>query len=86
LPSFAEAWAARQPQFDVVFAETVRLVPMLPGGYRADLQDPGRQLRELPAIITEKPMRRHAVENVIAATSTGASSPSRRNCPAWAMS
>jgi hypothetical protein len=63
--AFLELWTARQPQLDAVFAETVRVVPMSPGGYRSALQDPGRQLRELPAIITEKPMRRHAVENAI---------------------
>jgi hypothetical protein len=65
MQDFAETWAARQPQLDAVFAETVRLAPMLPGGYGTAPEDPSRTPRELPAIITEKPMRRHAVENAI---------------------
>jgi hypothetical protein len=60
---FANSWAARQPQLDRVFAETIRLVPMLIGGYTAAAFDPNRAQRELPAIITETPSRIHATAN-----------------------
>ncbi|MGJ5029067.1 hypothetical protein ACQR1I_19670 [Bradyrhizobium sp. HKCCYLS2038] len=62
---FSVTWAARQHQLDEVFAETIRLVPMLPGGYAAPVIDPNRPERLLPAIITETPQRRHIDENAI---------------------
>jgi hypothetical protein len=60
---FANSWAARQPQLDRVFAETIRLVPMLTAGYTAAAFDPNRAQRELQAIITETPSRMHATAN-----------------------
>jgi hypothetical protein len=62
---FSQAWAARQPQLDRVFAETIRLVPMRAGGYAAGGPDPDRIERELPAIITATPQRMRAVENSV---------------------
>jgi hypothetical protein len=62
---FSQVWAARQPQLDRIFAETIRLVPMRAGGYAAGSLDPDRIERELPAIITETPQRLRAVENSV---------------------
>ena len=62
---FTHAWAARQPELDRVFAETVRLVPMRAGGYAAGVPDPDRAARQVPAIITETPGRMHTVENSV---------------------
>jgi hypothetical protein len=56
---FTETWAARQRQLDHVFAEVIRLIPMLAGGYAAPVIDPDRAERLLPAILTEIPQRRH---------------------------
>jgi hypothetical protein len=63
MSDFANAWESRQPQLDRVFAERIRLVPMLTGGYTAAAFDPNRAQRELPAIITETPSRMHANAN-----------------------
>jgi hypothetical protein len=63
MSSFFDAWSARQPQLDRVFAETIRLVPMQAGGYTAAAFDPSRAQREFPAIITETPSRMHATAN-----------------------
>jgi hypothetical protein len=63
MSSFFDAWSARQPQLDRVFAETIRLVPMQAGGYTAAAFDPSRAQREFPAIITETPTRMHATAN-----------------------
>ena len=60
---FSQAWAARQPQLDRVFAETIRLVPTRAGGYAAGIPDPDRIERQFLAIITETPQRMRAVEN-----------------------
>jgi hypothetical protein len=60
-----QAWAARQPQLDRIFAETIRLVPMRAGGYAAGVPDPDRIDRQIPAIITETPQRMRAVENSV---------------------
>jgi hypothetical protein len=62
---FSQAWAARQPELDRVFAETIRLVPMRAGGYAAGSPDPDRIEREFPAIITETPQRMRAVESSV---------------------
>jgi hypothetical protein len=62
---FLQAWAARQPQLDRIFAETIRLVPMRAGGYAAGVPDPDRIDRQIPAIITETPQRMRAVENSV---------------------
>jgi hypothetical protein len=62
---FSQAWSARQPELDRVFAETIRLVPMRAGGYAAGNPDPDRIEREFPAIITETPQRVRAVENSV---------------------
>ena len=60
---FSQAWAARQPELDRTFAETISLVPMRGGGYAAGGPDPDRIEREFPAIITETPQRMRMVEN-----------------------
>jgi hypothetical protein len=60
---FSQAWTARQPELDRVFAETIRLAPMRAGGYAAGGPDPDRIEREFSAIITEPPRRMRAVEN-----------------------
>jgi hypothetical protein len=62
---FSQAWVARQPELDRIFAETIRLVPMRAGGYAAGSLDPDRIERELPAIITETPQRMRAVKNSV---------------------
>lgn len=62
---FFDAWAQRQPQLDRVFAEAIRLVPMVAGGYASAGSDPNRAKRELLAIITETPKRMHTAENSI---------------------
>jgi len=62
---FSGAWAARQHRLDQIFAETIRLIPMLTGGYAAPVIDPDRAERLLPAIITEIPQRKHMDENAI---------------------
>ena len=62
---FAGAWASRQAQLDCTFAETIRLIPMLTGGYAALVIDPDRAERLLPAIITEIPQRKHMDENAV---------------------
>ncbi|MGJ4927473.1 hypothetical protein ACQR1K_10030 [Bradyrhizobium sp. HKCCYLRH3095] len=62
---FANTWAARQHQLDSVFAESIRLVPKLIGGYAASVIDPDRSERLLPAIISEAPQRQHVDENAI---------------------
>jgi hypothetical protein len=62
---FSQAWVARQPELDRIFAETIRLVPMRAGGYAAGGPDPDRIERQVPAIITEKPQRMRAVENSV---------------------
>lgn len=63
MSNFSEAWSARQPQLDRIFAEAIRLVPMLAGGYAAAIPDPDRAERQMLAIITERPERKHIVEN-----------------------
>jgi hypothetical protein len=63
--TFADAWVKRQPALDRVFAETIRLVPMLAGGYTAPLVDPDRAERLVPAIISETPERKHTVRNAV---------------------
>lgn len=60
---FSQAWAARQPELDRIFAETLRLVPMRAGGYAAGVPDLDRAARQVPAIITETPRRMHTLEN-----------------------
>ena len=62
---FSQAWAARQPQLDRVFAETIRLAPTRAGGYAAGIPDPDRIERQFLAIITETPQRMRAVENSV---------------------
>jgi hypothetical protein len=62
---FSQAWAARQPELDRIFAETIRLVPMRAGGYAAGASDPDRIERQVPAIITETPQRMRAVGNSV---------------------
>jgi hypothetical protein len=62
---FSQAWVARQPELDRVFAETIRLVPIRAGGYTAGSPDPDRIERQIPAIITETPQRMRAVENSV---------------------
>ncbi|MGA7450235.1 MAG: hypothetical protein WBW73_02775 [Rhodoplanes sp.] len=62
---FSQAWVARQPELDRVFAETIRLVPMRAGGYAAGTPDLDRSTRQVPAIFTERPGRMHTVENSI---------------------
>jgi hypothetical protein len=62
---FSQAWAARQPDLDRVFAETVRIVPVRAGGYAAVAPDPDRSERQVPAIITETPGRMRAVDNSV---------------------
>jgi len=62
---FSETWAARQPQLDAVFAETIRLVPMRPGGYAEATPDPDRAERQMFAIITETPERTRTVDNAV---------------------
>jgi hypothetical protein len=62
---FSQAWAARQPELDRIFAQTIRLVPMRAGGYAAGNPDADRIEREFPAIITETPQRMRAVENSV---------------------
>jgi hypothetical protein len=62
---FSQAWAARQPELDRIFAETIRLVPMRAGGYTAGIPDPDRIERQVPAVITETPRRMRTVENSI---------------------
>jgi hypothetical protein len=65
MTQFSQAWAARQPDLDRLFAETIRLVPMGAGGYAAGVLDPDRAERKIPAIITETPRRMHTVENSV---------------------
>jgi hypothetical protein len=62
---FSQAWTARQPELDRVFAETIRLVPMRAGGYAAANPDPDRIERQIAAIITEAPGRMRMVENSV---------------------
>jgi hypothetical protein len=62
---FSQAWVARQPELDRVFAETIRLVAMRAGGYTAGAPDPDRIERQIQAIITETPRRMRTVENSI---------------------
>ena len=62
---FSQTWAARQPELDRVFAETIRLVPTRAGGYAVGGPDPDRIEREFPAILTEAPRRMRMVENSI---------------------
>jgi hypothetical protein len=62
---FSQAWTARQPELDRIFAETIRLMPMRAGGYTAGIPDPDRIERQVPAIITEAPRRMRMVENSI---------------------
>jgi hypothetical protein len=62
---FASAWANHQPALDRAFAETIRLVPMLPGGYATAVPDPDRPERQILAIITEIPERKRTVENAV---------------------
>jgi hypothetical protein len=61
----SQAWTARQPELDRVFAETVRIVPMRACGYAAGSPDTDRIERQIPAIITETPHRVRAVENSV---------------------
>ena len=42
MTQFSQAWVARQPEHDRVFAYTIRLVPMRAGGYAAGVPDPDR--------------------------------------------
>ena len=65
MTQFSQAWVARQPELDRVFAETIRLVPMRAGGYAAGFPDTDRTARQIPAIITETPGRMRAVENSV---------------------
>jgi hypothetical protein len=65
MSSFFDAWSARQPQLDRVFAEIVRLVPMLAGSYAGLVPDPNRIEREVLAIITETPSRMHSSNNSV---------------------
>ena len=65
MSNFAETWANRQPELDRIFAETIRLVPMLPGGYATAVPDPDRPERQVLAIITEIPERKRTVENAV---------------------
>jgi hypothetical protein len=62
---FANAWAGRQHQLDRIFGESIRLNPMLAGGYAAPVIDPDRAERLVLAIITEIPQRRHMDENAL---------------------
>jgi hypothetical protein len=62
---FSQAWVARQPELDRIFAETIRLVPMRAGGYATGGPDPDRVERQIPAIITEAPRRMHTAENSV---------------------
>ena len=62
---FSQAWAARQPDIDRVFAEAIRIIPIRAGGYAAGNPDPDRAERQVTAIITERPGRMHTVENPI---------------------
>ena len=65
MSSFFDAWSARQPQLDRVFAEAIRLVPKLTGGYASAVSDPDRAERELLAIMTETPSRMHTSDNSV---------------------
>jgi hypothetical protein len=65
MTQFSQAWAARQPELDRVFAETIRIMPMRAGGYAAGTPDPDRIERQIPAIITETPQRMRAAENSV---------------------
>lgn len=62
---FSQASAARQPELDRVFAETVRIVPIRAGGYAAGAPDPDRIEQQIPAILSETPKRMRAVENSV---------------------
>jgi hypothetical protein len=62
---FSQAWAARQPELDRIFAETIRIVPMRAGGYATGGPDPDRIERQIPAIMTEAPRRMRMVENSV---------------------
>jgi hypothetical protein len=62
---FFEAWISRQPQLDAVFAETIRIVPMRPGGYTDAGPDPDRTERQVLAIITERPERTRTSDNAV---------------------
>jgi hypothetical protein len=65
MSQFLEAWTARQPALDRAFAETVRLVPMRPGGYAEAVSDPDHSERQVLAIITERPDRKRTVQNAV---------------------
>lgn len=65
MSNFAEIWANRQPELDRIFAETIRLVPMLSGGYATAVPDPDRPERQVLAIIIEIPERKRTVENAV---------------------
>ena len=65
MPTFASAWADRQTELDRVFAETIRLVPMRPGGYATAGPDPDRAEWQVLAIMTETPERKRTVENAV---------------------
>jgi hypothetical protein len=62
---FSQTWAARQPELDRCFAETIRLLPMRAGGYAAGAPDPDRIERQVAAIITETPQRMRSVGNSV---------------------
>lgn len=65
MSQFSETWTARQPAFDMAFAETIRLIPMRPGGYAEAAPDPDRAERQVLAIITERPERTRTVDNAV---------------------
>jgi hypothetical protein len=62
---FSQAWSAAQHQLDRAFAETIRLIPMRPGGYAEAMPDPDRAERQVLAIITETPERKRTVDNAV---------------------
>jgi hypothetical protein len=65
MSQFSETWAGRQPALDRAFAETIRLMPMRPGGYAEAVPDPDRAERQVLAIITERPERTRTVDNAV---------------------
>lgn len=65
MSQFSQTWTARQPALDRAFAETIRLVPMRPGGYAEAVPDPDRAERQVLAIITERPDRKRTVQNAV---------------------
>ena len=65
MSQFLDAWIARQPALDRAFAETIRLVPMRPGGYAEAVPDPDRAERQVLAIIVERPDRKRTVQNAV---------------------